>query len=72
LPKDKDSLYQDLIALEGKRYSLERSLKQLQQDLVEKTVDEHEFENRSSDLKAKMKKISISINTIRKNIAQLK
>ena len=72
LPKDKDSLYQDLIALEGKRYSLERSLKQLQQDLVEKTVDEHEFENRSNDLKAKMKKISISINTIRKNIAKLK
>jgi len=72
LPKDKDTLYQDLIALEGKRYSLERSLKQLQQDLVEKTVDEHEFENRSSDLKAKMKKISQNINSIRKSIAKLK
>lgn len=71
-PKDKDSLYQDLIALEGRRYSLERSLKQLQSELEEKSVDKHEYENRSSDLKSKMKKISQSINLIRKNISKLK
>ena len=72
LPKDKDSLYQDLIALEGKRYSLERSLKQLQSELEEKSVDKREFDNRSNDLRSKMKKISLSINTIRKNISKLK
>ena len=30
LPSDKDSLYQELIALEGKRYSLEKNYKDLE------------------------------------------
>ncbi len=71
LPRDKDSLYQELIALEGKRYSLERSFKALETSYQEGTINDQEYKSRSNKLKGRLVEISLKINEIRKLISSL-
>ncbi len=71
LPKDKDTLYQELIALEGRRYSLEKSYKDLSNSYGGGIVDEFEFNNRSEGLKNQLDEISSRITKIRRIIASL-
>jgi len=71
LPKDKDTLYQELIALEGRRYSLEKSYKDLSNSYGGGTIDEFEFNNRSEGLKNQLDDISARITKIRRIIASL-
>jgi len=71
LPKDKDSLYQELIALEGRRYSLEKSYKDLSNSYGGGAIDEFEFNNRGEGLKDQLDEISSRITKIRRIIASL-
>ena len=71
LPKDKDSLYQELIALEGRRYSLEKSYKDLSSSYGSGIIDEFEFNSRSEGLKNQLDEISSRITKIRRIIASL-
>jgi hypothetical protein len=71
LPKDKDSLYQELIALEGRRYSLEKTFKELERSFNGGSVADFEYKNRSEDLKNKQDEIASRINRIRRVIASM-
>ena len=71
LPKDKDSLYQELIALEGKRYSLEKTFKQLERNYNDGSISEIEYKNRSDNLKNQQNEITSRINSIRRIIASM-
>jgi len=71
LPADKDALYQELIALEGRRYSLEKSFKDLEKRYHKGNIDDFEYKNQSDDLKFKLNEISSRINKIRRVIAGL-
>ncbi len=71
LPKDKDSLYQELIALEGRRYSLEKTFKELERSFNGGSVADFEYKNRSEDLKNKQDDITSRINRIRRLIASM-
>ena len=51
LPTDKDMLYQELIALEGRRYSLEKNFKDIEQSYNMGSINDLEYKNRSDDLK---------------------
>ena len=68
---DKDTLYQELIALEGKRYSLERSFKDLEKGFNKGSLSNSEFKSQNNDLKAKMNEITSRINKIRRFISSL-
>jgi len=68
---DKDTLYQELIALEGKRYSLERSFKDLEKGFNKGSLSNAEFKSQNNDLKAKMNEITSRINKIRRFISSL-
>ena len=68
---DKDTLYQELIALEGKRYSLERSFKDLEKGFNKGSMSNSEFKNQNIDLKTKMDEITSRINKIRRLISSL-
>ena len=71
LPKDKDSLYQELIALEGRRYSLEKSYKELNKNYDSGLIDDYEFKNQSDGLKGNLDEISSRIAKIRRLISSL-
>ncbi len=68
---DKDTLYQELIALEGKRYSLERSFKDLEKGFNKGSIPESEFKKQNNDLKTRMNEITSRINKIRRLISSL-
>ncbi len=68
---DKDTLYQELIALEGKRYSLERSFKDLEISFNKGSMSDSEFKSQNNDLKAKLSEITSRINNIRRLISTL-
>ncbi|TET01414.1 MAG: hypothetical protein E3J90_03270 [Promethearchaeota archaeon] len=68
---DKDTLYQELIALEGKRYSLERSFKDLEKGFNKGSIPESEFKKQNNGLKTKMNEITSRINKIRRLISSL-
>ncbi len=68
---DKDTLYQELIALEGKRYSLERSFKDLEKGYKKGSMSNSEFKSQNHDLKTKMDEITFRINKIRSLISIL-
>ena len=68
---DKDTLYQELIALEGKRYSLERSFKDLEKGFNKGSMSNAEFKSKNNDLKTKMDEITFRINKIRRLISSL-
>jgi hypothetical protein len=71
LPKDKDSLYQELIALEGRRYSLEKTFKELERSYTGGSIADLEYKDRSDDLKYKQDEITSRINKIRRLIASM-
>ncbi|MHA2429449.1 MAG: hypothetical protein ACXACC_00310 [Promethearchaeota archaeon] len=71
LPTDKDSLYQELIALEGKRYSLEKEFKDLDTKYQKGSIADIQYKNESVVLKNKLNDITSRINKIRRIIASL-
>ena len=71
LPTDKDSLYQELIALEGKRYSLEKDFKELDTNYQKGSIADIQYKNESVVLKNKLNDITSRINKIRRIIASL-
>ncbi len=71
MPSDKDSLYQELIALEGKRYSLEKLFKELERNYISGSFNDFEYKKQSDDLRAKLNGITSKINNIRRVIASL-
>ena len=68
---DKDTLYQELIALEGKRYSLERGFKDLERGFNKGSMSDSEFKRQNNDLKTKLSEITSRINKIRRLITSL-
>ncbi|MFX0140554.1 MAG: hypothetical protein ACFFDN_43340, partial [Candidatus Hodarchaeota archaeon] len=71
IPSDKDSLYQELIALEGKRYSLEKSFKEIEKSYNTGSIDEFEYKKQSDELRVKLEGITSRINKIRRVISSL-
>ncbi|MFX1596831.1 MAG: hypothetical protein ACFFBK_12305 [Promethearchaeota archaeon] len=71
LPSDKDSLYQELIALEGKRYSLEKGFKEIEKSYNLGAIDDFEYKKQSEDLKRKLEGITSRINKLRRVISSL-
>lgn len=71
LPSDKDSLYQELIALEGKRYSLEKSFKELEKSYSRGSIADTEFKNQNEIIKKKLSDITSRINNIRRLISSM-
>ncbi|MFX1567881.1 MAG: hypothetical protein ACFFCV_05880 [Promethearchaeota archaeon] len=71
LPKDKDSLYQELIALEGKRYSLEKNFNEIEKVYSMGSINDSEYQRRSEDLRGKLDSITSRINNIRRVISSL-
>ncbi len=72
LPDTKDGLYQALIALEGKRYAIERARKDLRADLDKGIIKAPAYEGKLVDLKAEMDKIADKIKEIREKIKKFK
>ncbi len=68
---DKETLYAQLIGLEGKRYSLERSFKDLEKGFNKGSIPESEFKKQNNDLKTRMNEITSRINKIRRLISSL-
>ena len=71
LPTDKDALYQELIALEGRRYSLEKNFKEVEKSYNMGSIDDLDYKNRSDDLNSKLDEITSRINKIRRVIASM-
>jgi len=71
LPTDKDTLYQELIALEGRRYSLEKNFKEVEKSYNMGSIDDFDYKNRSDDLNSKLDGITSRINKIRRVIASM-
>ncbi len=71
LPSDKDSLYQELIALEGKRYSLEKSFKEIEKSYAAGSINDTKFNQQSDELRGKLDSITSRINNIRRVISSL-
>ncbi|MBA7624184.1 hypothetical protein ES703_31591 [subsurface metagenome] len=71
LPTDKDTLYQELIALEGRRYSLEKNFKEVEKSYNMGSIDDFDYKNRSDDLNSKLDEITSRINKIRRVIASM-
>ncbi len=71
MPADKDSLYQELIALEGKRYSIEKIFKELEKNYEKGQVDDFEYKKQGDEFKAKLGEITDRINSIRRVISTL-
>lgn len=68
LPDTKDGLYQTLIALEGKRYSLERARKDLRADLDRGIIKDVAYQQRMNELKADLDSIAGRIADIRERL----
>jgi len=71
LPTDKDSLYQELIALEGKRYSIEKNYKEIEKKFSNGSIDEIDFKKQNDELKIKLDEITSRINKIRRVISSI-
>lgn len=71
LPRDKDSLYQELIALEGKRYSIEREYKSLKNRYEKGNIGDHEFKTEDNKLKNNLNDITKKITNIRRILSSL-
>ncbi|MEJ2252098.1 MAG: hypothetical protein P8Y70_06835 [Candidatus Lokiarchaeota archaeon] len=71
LPRNKDTLYQELIALEGRRYSLEKRFKTLEKSYQKGSINDMDFKNRGEELKGNLDQITDRITKIRRLIASL-
>ena len=69
LPTDKDSLYQELIALEGKRYSIEKNYKEIGKKFNTGSINEPSYKKQNDELKIKLDEITSRINKIRRFIS---
>lgn len=72
LPETKDGLYQALIALEGKRYAIERAKKDLRADMDKGVIKPSDYEDKVTNLKVEMDKIGERIKEIREKIKKFK
>ncbi|TFG23455.1 MAG: hypothetical protein EU532_13490 [Promethearchaeota archaeon] len=70
-PDDKDALYQELIALEGKRYAIEKGYKELETSYNRGSISELQYKRSNEEINAKMQEITTRINTIRSLISRL-
>ena len=70
-PDDKDALYQELIALEGKRYAIEKGYKELETSYNRGSISDLQFKRSNEEINAKMQEITTRINTIRSLISRL-
>ena len=66
--EDPETLYQELIGLEGKRYSIERSIRDLKTDRENGTIGDHEYKEKLSQFVDRLQKISKRIDIIREKI----
>ena len=71
LPVDKDDLYQELIALEGKRYAVEKSYKELEASYNKGSIADTQYKQKNDEIKTKMLQITGRITTIRRLISSL-
>ena len=71
LTNDKDSLYQELIALEGKRYAIEKSFKDLDRNYGKGSIADTAYKAQSEKLKGQLDEITSRINNIRRLISSL-
>jgi len=71
LTDDKDALYQELIALEGRRYSLERNFKDVEKSYNKGSISEADFKRQNNILKKQLTEITSRINNIRRIISSL-
>jgi len=71
LSDDKDALYQELIALEGRRYSLERNFKDVEKNFNKGSISEADFKRQNNILKKQLDEITSRINNIRRFISSL-
>ncbi|MHA1264258.1 MAG: hypothetical protein ACTSRS_03405 [Candidatus Helarchaeota archaeon] len=67
-PADAETLYQELISLEGKRYSIERSIRDLKTDRENGILSDQEYKQKLSGLLEKLQKISKRIDAIRETL----
>jgi hypothetical protein len=65
---DPETLYQELISLEGKRYSIERSIRDLKTDRENGVLNDAEYKDKISQLLNKLQSISKRIEEIRKKL----
>ena len=66
--RDPETLYQELISLEGKRYSIERSIRDLKTDRENGVLTDQEYKEKISQLLDKLQTISKRIEEIRKKL----
>lgn len=71
LPETKDGLYQSLIALEGKRYSIERAKKDARSELDKGAMNEAQYQARLVGFKNELDTIAERINIIREKLKML-
>jgi len=71
LPVDKDDLYQELIALEGKRYAVEKSSKELETSYNKGSIADSHYKQKNEEIKTKLLQITNRITTIRRLISSL-
>ena len=71
LTEDKDALYQELIALEGRRYSLERNFKDIEKNFNKGSISDADFKRQNDILKKQLSEITSRINNIRRLISSL-
>ena len=63
-----ETLYQELISLEGKRYSIERSIRDLKSDRENGILSDQEYKEKLSQLLNKLQTISKRIDVIRETL----
>ncbi|MHA1490912.1 MAG: hypothetical protein ACTSRI_14860 [Promethearchaeota archaeon] len=71
IPKDRETLYNELISLEGVRYSLEKNSKEIEKSYKKGSISDSEYNNRREKIKIKLKNITIKINEVRNIISSL-
>ncbi|MHA1192795.1 MAG: hypothetical protein ACTSP9_10930 [Promethearchaeota archaeon] len=71
LPVDKEDLYQELIALEGKRYAVEKGYKELEASYNKGSISDLHYKQKNDEIKTKMLQITARITTIRRLISSL-
>lgn len=71
LSDNKDTLYQELIALEGRRYSLEKNFKELDSRYNKGSLGDAQYKSESDNLKTKLGEITSRIYKIRRIISSL-
>jgi len=71
ISEDKDTLYQELIALEGRRYSLERNFKDIEKNFNKGSISDADFKRQNNILKKQLNEITSRINNIRSFISSL-